>query len=457
MAEIIMPKMGDAMDAGVIVQWLKQVGDTVAADDALLEIETDKSNVEVPADAAGVVHEIRFAPGDSVPVGTVVAVIGQGAPPAGGGTPAAKPAAPAAPQTSEEKSVPQGEGPQAAPSAPSAPASNGQSNGVAARPTAPLAVPSGPFRPYGDSFVGALPEALGGSASVLGEPLTVGSGDEKVKASPLARAIAAANGVDLAALSISGTITRADVEAALEAPKPASATAPADEVEVQDYNAMRRTIAKRLLESKTTIPHFYVTIEIDMEALLTLREEINAGAGDKAPKISVNDCMIKAVAVALSENPNLNARFDNNKRLVSKGLHIGFGVSLPDGLIVPVIRHCETKSLRGIARETKPLIDKARAGKLAPAEYTGGTFTISNMGNMADIENFAAIINPGEGAILAVSSTRSVPAVVDGQVVPRRRMKVTLSADHRVVDGADGANFLTTLKRVIENPLQMLV
>jgi pyruvate dehydrogenase E2 component (dihydrolipoamide acetyltransferase) len=220
---------------------------------------------------------------------------------------------------------------------------------------------------------------------------------------------------------------------------------------------MRQVIAKRLLESKTTIPHFYVTTEIDMEALLSLRSQINASAKSDAEKISVNDCLMKAVAVALGENPKVNAKFDNNSRVVSHGKHIGFGVSVDDGLIVPVVRNCEGKNVRQIAAETKPLIEKARAGKLSPAEYTGGTFTISNMGVFPDIEDFAAIINPGEGAILAVASTREVPAVVKGQIVPRKRMKVTLSADHRVVDGADGAQFLITLKRVMENPLEILL
>ena len=445
MAAIIMPKMGDAMEAGVIVQFLKKVGDTVTADDAVFEIETDKSNVEVPAGEAGVVHAILVAAGAEVKVGDPVLVIGQGAPSANSQPPSPRPA---------------GE---------SAPAATSPMIAVVAVPVAaaaaPVVVATNPAKPYGESFVGQLPEGLGGSASVLSDPIEIqgspiiggGGGNERVKASPLARAIAAAKGVDLASISAAGTITAADVEAAAKVapPAPNNGGAIRDEVEVQPYNGMRKTIARRLTESKQQIPHFYVTVEMDMEALLTLREQVNAAGS--AVKVSVNDCLLKAVSVAMLSAPNVNSKFDDNKRLVSKNHHIGFGVALDDGLIVPVVRNVQSLSLRQIAAASKPLIEKARAGKLQPADYTGGTFTISNLGAVAEVENFAAIVNPGEGAILAVSSTRTVAAVVNGQVVPRKRMKVTLSADHRVVDGADGAAFLGALKKAIENPLELLL
>lgn len=443
MASVVMPKMGDAMEAGVIVQFLKKVGDTVVADDAVFEIETDKSNVEVPAGEAGVVHAILAAPGSEVKVGDPVVVIGQGAPPAGGSAPVA--VAPVA----------------AATPAPSAPVAETSTPVAAPTVAAPVVVATNPAKPYGDSFIGGLPEGLGGSASVLSDPIelevAVAGGDVRVKASPLARAIAAAKGVNLASISAAGTITAADVEAAAKAPSaaPVAGGAIADEVEVQSYNGMRKTIARRLTESKQQIPHFYVTVEVDMEALLSLREQVNAAGG--GVKVSVNDCLLKAVSVALLAAPNVNSKFDDNKRLVSKNHHIGFGVALDDGLIVPVVRNVQALSLRQVAAASKPLIEKARAGKLQPADYTGGTFTISNLGAVAEVENFAAIVNPGEGAILAVSSTRTVAAVVNGQVVPRKRMKVTLSADHRVVDGADGAAFLGALKKAIENPLELLL
>ena len=443
MAAIIMPKMGDAMEAGVIVQFLKKVGDTVTADDAVFEIETDKSNVEVPAGEAGVVHAILVAAGAEVKVGDPVLVIGQGAPSANSQPPSPRPAGEPTPATPvAEMPVP-----------------------VAAPVVTTVVVATNTAKPYGDSYVCQLPEGLGGSASVLSDPIEIqgspiiggGEGNERVKASPLARAIAAAKGVNLASISAAGTITAADVEAAAKVapPAPNNGGAIRDEVEVQPYNGMRKTIARRLTESKQQIPHFYVTVEMDMEALLSLREQVNATGG--AVKVSVNDCLLKAVSVAMLSAPNVNSKFDDNKRLVSKNHHIGFGVALDDGLIVPVVRNVQSLSLRQIAAASKPLIEKARAGKLQPADYTGGTFTISNLGAVAEVENFAAIVNPGEGAILAVSSTRTVAAVVNGQVVPRKRMKVTLSADHRVVDGADAASFLGALKKAIENPLELLL
>jgi pyruvate dehydrogenase E2 component (dihydrolipoamide acetyltransferase) len=460
MANLIMPKMGDAMEEGMIVQWLKAVGDTVGPDDAVFEIETDKSNVEVPAGEAGVIHAILHPAGATVLVGTAVAVIGQGAPPAGGAAPAPASSAP----------NPNNGGPNKEESTSGSPLSG---LGVSTKHEL-VAFVAG--KPLGDTYAGALPENFGGSASVLGEPIEAlapgpnngePNNDIRVKASPLARAMAAASGVSLASLAGDSPVRAADVAAALQnspitggqgAKIGQGAEKQPDEVEVQVYNGMRKTIARRLTESKQTIPHFYVTVELDMEELLTLREKVNAGAeAARAPKVSINDCLLKAIAVALKRNPNVNSKFDDNKRVISHALNLGFGVALEDGLIVPVVRNCERKSLREIAAETKPLIDKARAGKLQPSEYTGGTFTLSNLGAVAEVENFSAIVNPGEGAILAVSSTRVVPAVVGGQIVARKRMKVTLSADHRVVDGADGAAFLGDLKRVIESPVEMLL
>jgi pyruvate dehydrogenase E2 component (dihydrolipoamide acetyltransferase) len=477
MADVILPKMGDAMDEGKIVQWLKKVGDRVEVDDAIAEIETDKSNVEVTVDTAGFVQKIAFAAGDVVPVGQVIAVIGDA--PVAEGAPAIAPATPAANGRSN--------GTAASVTSAGVPAANGTAPEIASVPTpvpigaagpAPATSAPSDFKPY-ESFVGAMPEGLGGSASVIGEPVIVvggaAAGDNgRVRATPLARAMAQANRVDLAALrgtGPDGAVGKADVEAALAAPaKPAPVTpptsatgasaqapAPSESDEVQEYNAMRRTIAKRLTESKQTVPHIYVTAEVDVEAMLALREELNASGADTAAKISINDLVVKAVAVALVENPVINSQFVENKRILKKAVNIGIAVSVGDGLIVPVVRNCESKSVRAIARDSRPLIEKARGGKLAPQDYTGGTFTITNMGSLTpEVESFSGIINPGEGAILAVASIRAVPAVVGGQVVPRKRMNVTISADHRVIDGADCARFLTALKRIIEHPLQIL-
>ena len=475
MPDVIMPKMGDAMDEGVIVQWLKNVGDTVGPEDTIAEIETDKSNVEIEAGVSGIIQQIHFKAGDTVPVGQPIAVIG-----------AEAVAAPAV--TEPTKTLP-------APVAAHPTASNGTAPAPSVVLSAPVAAPPAPvasapalapvaprqatvaavaeFKPY-NSFVGAFPYNLGGSASTIGAPFApaVGNGiaddtsAERVKATPVARAMAQANKLNLGTLrgtGPDGAIGKKDVEAALSTgPSPTAVTsappaAQTDGIEVQEYNAMRRTIAKRLAESKSTIPHFYVTAELDMHAFLSLREQLNAGLGEGQAKVSVNDLLIKAVAVALVENPVINSSFADNKRYLKKSVNIGFAVSVADGLIVPVVRGCEGKSARQIAAETCPLIEKSRSGKLAPADYTGGTFTISNMGSLtADVESFSAIVNPGEGGILALASIRTVPAVVGDQIVPRKRMKVTLSADHRVADGAAGALFLQSLKRVIENPIQIL-
>ena len=442
MADVIMPKLGDAMEEGKIVRWLKNVGDSVKSDDPIFEVETDKTNVEVGADISGVLEWIGYAAGVSVPVGKPIARIGDGS-----NVDKTIPTAAAAPVAASAPAV------VAAPAEPAAQATPVQS------PVATAVASDGSWKPFGDSLACALPEGLGGSASVSGEPvvLELSPDTSHIKASPLARAIAAANHVSLSSIQSAGPIKAADVEALIAGVSVSTASAsPVNAVEVQEYNAMRRTIAKRLTESKQQVPHIYVTVEVDMEALLTVREQLNRNAGGAIPKVSVNDLIVKASACALIEVPVVNSKFDNNQRIISKSAHIGVAVSLPDGLIVPVVKNADALSVRNISRTVKQLAEKARSGKLAPSEYSGGTFTISNMGAIADVENFAAIINPGEGAILAVSGTRTVPAVVDGAIVARRRMKVTLSADHRVVDGSDAAMFLGAFKRVMENPVELL-
>jgi pyruvate dehydrogenase E2 component (dihydrolipoamide acetyltransferase) len=442
MADVIMPKLGDAMEEGKIVRWLKNVGDSVKSDDPIFEVETDKTNVEVGADVSGVLEWIGYAAGVSVPVGKPIARIGDGS-----NVDKTIPTAAAAPVATSAPAV------VALPAEPPAQATPVQS------PVATAVASDGSWKPFGDSLACALPEGLGGSASLSGEPvvLELAADTSHIKASPLARAIAAANHVSLSSIQSAGPIKAADVEALIAGASVLTTSAsPVNAVEVQEYNAMRRTIAKRLTESKQQVPHIYVTVEVDMEALLTVREQLNRNAGGTIPKVSVNDLIVKASACALIEVPVVNSKFDNNQRIISKSAHIGVAVSLPDGLIVPVVKNADALSVRNISRTVKQLAEKARAGKLAPSEYSGGTFTISNMGAIADVENFAAIINPGEGAILAVSGTRTVPAVVDGAIVARRRMKVTLSADHRVVDGSDAAMFLGAFKRVMENPVELL-
>jgi pyruvate dehydrogenase E2 component (dihydrolipoamide acetyltransferase) len=442
MADVIMPKLGDAMEEGKIVRWLKNVGDSVKSDDPIFEVETDKTNVEVGADISGVLEWIGYAAGVSVPVGKPIARIGDGS-----NVDKTIPTSAAAPVAA------------AAPAVASAPAEPVAQTTPVQSPVATAVASDGSWKPFADSLACALPEGLGGSASLSGEPvvLELAADTSHIKASPLARAIAAANHVSLSSIQSAGPIKAADVEALIAGASVSTTSAsPVNAVEVQEYNAMRRTIAKRLTESKQQVPHIYVTVEVDMEALLTVREQLNRNAGGTIPKVSVNDLIVKASACALIEVPVVNSKFDNNQRIISKSAHIGVAVSLPDGLIVPVVKNADALSVRNISRTVKQLAEKARSGKLVPSEYSGGTFTISNMGAIADVENFAAIINPGEGAILAVSGTRTVPAVVDGAIVARRRMKVTLSADHRVVDGSDAAMFLGAFKRVMENPVELL-
>jgi pyruvate dehydrogenase E2 component (dihydrolipoamide acetyltransferase) len=299
------------------------------------------------------------------------------------------------------------------------------------------------------------------------------NGEERILASPLARKIAAEHGIDLRQVQGTGPkgrIVERDVLAYLEArratavpaaaapaptpaPAPAVAAAPA-EGRTETLTRLRQITAQRTTEAHQTIPHFYLTMEIDMEEAVALRQRLNQL--DESLRISVNDLIVKACAVAIEQHPIVNATYQNGQLVHPNGVHIGIAVAVEQGLLVAVQRHCEGKSLRRIAQESQTLIQKAREGKLMPDEMTGNTFTVSNLG-MFGIEQFTAIINPPASAILAVGATKRVPVVQeDGSIVARQRMKVTLSCDHRVLDGAVGAQFLQTLKRVLENPLWMV-
>jgi len=418
MQTIIMPKMGDAMEEGTLVRWLKHEGDTVQEGEPIAEIATDKATVEIEAPTSGVLRGIRVAENAVVPVNTPLAYIlqaGESLPAEGDGkaSGAAKPAESAAPQP--------------------APA-----------PTAAAAAP---------------------------QPAST-DGEERILASPLARKIAAEHGIDLRQVQGTGPkgrIVERDVLAYIESrkatavpapaptpvptPAPAVAAAPA-EGRTETLTRLRQITAQRTTEAHQTIPHFYLTMEIDMEEALALRQRLNQL--DESLRISVNDLIVKACAVAIEQHPIVNASYQNGQLVHPSGIHIGIAVAVEQGLLVAVLRHCEGKSLRRIAQESQTLIQKAREGKLLPDEMTGNTFTISNLG-MFGIEQFTAIINPPASAILAVGTTKRVPVVQeDGTIVARQRMKVTMSCDHRVLDGAVGAQFLQTLKQVLENPLWMV-
>ena len=446
MPEVIMPKMGDAMEEGTLLEWKKQDGETVALGDVIAEIETDKSNVEIEAEDAGVLH-VKAEAGAVLPVGTVIAVIGDDVPTRSNGGGSSKPAA-AAPAPTQSTPKQQAE----------------RSRESAAEYDTPL--PATAAAPN--------PAAVNGSATT-----------ERLKASPLARSIAKQRGIDIARITGTGPqgrIIEADVVAftapasvsvpavsvpstAVSSDLPPALPTPAAPMKRADYtpsplttptelSAMRKVIARRMTESKTTIPHFYITAEVDMAEAMALREMLNA-YDETLTKISLNDMIVKASGKALVKFPAVNAVYKDDKIYPGAGVHVGVAVALDDGLIVPVIRDADTTPLRVLAQNTKNLVKKARDKKLQPSEYSGGTFTVSNLGPF-DVESFIAIIDPSQGAILAVSSiTKKAVVMPDDTITARPRMNLTLSGDHRVMDGATGARFLQELKRLLQNPLSL--
>lgn len=405
--QVIMPKLSDAMAEGRVLQWVKKEGDRVQGGDVLASIETDKAEIELEAFGSGVLRKILAADGQTVPVGQLIAVIAE----------------PDEDITGLLKGTP---APAAAPAAPKAEAKP-------AAPAPPAAAPAAP-------------------------PAEAGW----VPASPIARRMARDAGIDLAQVKGSGPggrILERDVEAYLagQAQRLAGAEVPVGEREFEDkeLSTIRKTIAARMTQSKAPIPHFTVTVEADMGAALELRKSLNAIEA-QAEKLSVNDIIIKATALALQRHPAINATYYNGQVRLFKRVHMGVAVAIEDGLIVPVIRECNRKSLGEIAREAKSLIDRARARKLRPEEYSGGTFAISNLG-MYDVVEFTAVIDPAHGAILAVGAVEDRPVAQDGQVVVRQRMRLTGAFDHRIIDGAMGAKFLQELKKILENPVQLLL
>ena len=418
MAEIIrMPRMSDTMEEGIIVEWHKKVGESVEPGDILAEVETDKATMDLESYHEGVLLHIGIEKGP-VPVNGILAVIGE-----------------------------KGED-----FAELLTAAESEENATAAEET--TAVP--------EAVEEKVSEALGEQTS---DALT---SESQIKASPLARKMATENNIPLSSLSGSGEhgrIIKRDIEAALNAAPVAvssSAEPPASlsnnysaKLETKDIplSSMRKVIAKRLAESKFQAPHFYVTSEIDMQYLIEARKRINA---DAPPKISFNDLIVKAAAMALRKHPFINASWLGDKIRLNGDINIGVAVAVEEGLLVPVVRHADQKGLAEINEEVKFLAGKARERRLTPEQMSGNTFTISNLG-MFDVDEFTAIINPPDSCILAVGSIIQKPVVENGQIVVGNRMKVTLSCDHRVVDGALGAQFLLTLKSYLENPVKMML
>ncbi len=453
--KVFMPKLSDAMETGKVIKWLKKEGEAVKGGDVILEIETDKANVEIEAFGTGILRKIVIPEGGQVPVGDLIGVI--------------------ADPSEDISSV------AAAPARP-APAASAATPAPAARP-APAAAPSAAPPPAGPLPAMESYQSVPATTAVMPmAPAAAASAQPaggRVKASPLARKIAGQTGVDLRLIQGTGPggrIIRADVEAARSAPRPTAVPAaapaagrpqavparpafvvpPRPEAEYEDVpmSAMRAAIAKRMPMSKAPVPHFYVTSEVDMDAAWALREQWNGLDGQ--PKISVTDMVIKAAALALRKNPGVNAQLNGQTIRVHHRAHIGIAVALEQGLITPVLRDCDVKALGRIAVESRDLADRARGGKLRAQEISGATFSISNLG-MFDVEEFSAIINPPEGAILAVGSVLQKPVVDDGEIRIGRRMKMTISCDHRVMDGAMGARYLQDLKRLLEEPLRLLV
>ena len=452
MPTVIMPKMGDAMEEGTLLRWLKQVGDEVAAGDPLAEIETDKVSLEIEATESGVLNRQHVDQGAVVPIGAAIATIGED------GGEAAAPAAEAITSAEPRAGDIEDTGPTEVQLAASG------ANGRAASD-----VPAG-------APAAAAPPATQAEPVAAAAAQTTATG-ERLRASPLVKRLAAEHGIDLSGVAGTGPggrIVRDDIAALLTgapraeaapeaapaaAPSPAPAPAAARVDDQPDRQAgvprqmstIRRTTGRRMAESKAAAPHFYVTTEVDMAPAAALREQINAQAPDDG-KVSFNDLILKAAALALREFPNLNASLEGDQLVDHPNIDVNVAVAIEGGLIAPFVPDADQKGLIAIARMTKDLVGRARNGGLTPDEYQGGTFTISNLG-MFDVEEFIAIINPPQAAILAVGSIKDTPVVQDGEILPGKRMNVTLSADHRVTDGAEVARFLQAVKRYLENPL----
>ncbi len=412
---VYMEALSPTMEEGRVVKWHKRDGDPVKTGETLAEVETDKAVMDLVARADGVLRQVAAAEGQTVPVGSVVAVI----------------------------------------------AAPGESAGAAASAPPPAVAPSG----------GGMRDAGSGMREAARVPPAPPDAT-RVKASPLAKRMAREAGVDLKLVTGSGPggrVVKRDVEgsasrapAAAPAvvaspvpsriPQPAPSGAPFDDVPLTQ---IRKTIAKRLAASLGPIPHFFLTTEVDMERASEARDALNKQLGDQG-RVSFNDIIIKATAHALTKHRSCNAWFQEDHIRYWHEVHIGMAVAVEDGLITPVIRNVELKALSDIGREAKELAEKARSRRLQPSEYTGSTFSVSNLG-MFDIDQFTAVINPPEAGIIAVGSIVQKPVVVDGQLTPRRRMRITMSCDHRVIDGVTGAAFLKTLKQMLENPLAMLL
>jgi pyruvate dehydrogenase E2 component (dihydrolipoamide acetyltransferase) len=420
MAEVVrLPKMSDTMTEGVIVKWNYKVGDSVKSGDILAEVETDKATMDMEVYAKGTILHLALNEGDTTPVDSIIAIVGA---------------------PGEEFKSLLGSAP------------------VASAP-APVAIPetSAPA-----TTVAPVVEAPAATAVAVAQPAAIHADGDRLKASPLAKKLAAEKGININDINGSGEngrIVKKDIEtftpATTTTAAPVATTVAAGTESFHEVNVsqMRKTIAARLGESKFSAPHFYLTLEINMDKATQAREQMNTVSD---VKISMNDLVIKAAAAALRKNPNINSSWLGTKIRYNHHIHIGVAMAVEDGLLVPVVRFADNKSLSQISSEVKEYGKKAKEKKLQPQDWAGNTFTISNLG-MFGIDEFTAIINPPDACILAVGTVKDTVGVVNGEIKPVKTMKVTLSCDHRVVDGAMGAQFLKTLKEFLEEPYRLLV
>jgi len=412
MSEVTMPRLSDTMEEGELARWLKQVGDVVVKGDVLAEIETDKATMDLEAFESGVLHEQLVSEGTMVPIGQPVAVIGQGKP--GTAKPEAKVPAPDVADSAEPES------------------------------DAPT------------SEVAESPEPVAPSP-------TVG----KHRMSPLARKLAHDNGIDLDSLTGTGPdgrIVRADIDAAISAKsEPEVATSEADktptsggdEAELIPLNKIRKVTARRLTESQE-VPHFFLTNMVDVDRLIALRADVNSGLTEQGIKVSLNDFIVKAVAITLRQHPEANASYNGDSILRHRRVNVGIAVATDAGLVVPVVNDADVKSLSAIGTEVVALAGAARDGNLTLDQMSGGTFSVSNLG-MFGIDEFTAMLNPPEAGILAVGAASPEIVLRDGEVTEVQKMKITLTVDHRAMDGATAAAFLRDLKEILQQPLRILV
>jgi len=445
--QVVMPKLSPTMEEGQVARWLKKEGDKVSMGEPIAEIDTDKATMEMQALSAGVLRKVLVQEGDSAPLGQPIAIIGEPDEDISELLKAA-PAAPPAKETAEDskEAVEEPAKRAASETDPAAGQKESASEQAAPQPEIARGVPTDGKHPIGGRML----------------------------VSPIAARMAAESGVDLNAVKgsgPSGRIIKRDIEEAMKAPKAASSGAlqlrplamPRAQTGAaygpsayrdEPMSEMRRTIAKRLVTSLGPVPHFFLTTEIEMDRAADMRQQINTLYPEA--KVSINDVIIKVAAVALIQHPQVNASFQDKTVRFYEHADIGVAVATENGLITPIVRAAEVKSLLDIATEVRELADRARARKLKPEEYLGATFSISNLG-MFGIDEFTAVINPPEAAILAVGAMKEKPVARDGEIEIHHMMRVTMSCDHRVVDGAVGAQFLQTFKQILENPLYLFL